>query len=148
MTWDAYHGKIAEAMDVEVPPLVHVPSELLWRAVPEHAGAARWNFMHNNIFDNAAARADLGFRYTVPFADGARRTVAWLRENDRIESWRSQPYYDRLIAAWERLGTQLVSAMSNEAGTAAARARPKPGVKRRKRTATEPKRRRARRPAG
>jgi nucleoside-diphosphate-sugar epimerase len=111
MTWDQYHERIALAMNVELPRLVHIPTDLLWKAVPEHAGAARWNFMFNNLFDNTAARRDLGFAYAVRFVDGARRTVAWLDKEGRIEDASSAPWYDRLIAAWDSAAGSVAGAM-------------------------------------
>jgi len=68
------------------------------------------NFQGNNIFDNSAAHNDLGFRYTIPWVEGARRTVEWLDAHNRIQNSDDDPFDDRVIAAWERLS----GAMSKE----------------------------------
>jgi nucleoside-diphosphate-sugar epimerase len=114
MTWDGYHERVAQALGVKLPRLVHVPSEVLNAVVPDPAGIARWNFQFDNIFDNSAARRDLGFRYTVPFVEGARRTIAHLDAQGRVESWKAAPYYDRFIAQWDALCAQLKAGFSKD----------------------------------
>ena len=71
------------------------------------------NFQFNNIFDNTTARADLGFYYTIPWVEGARRTVTWLDEHGQIENSDNYPFYDRIIAAWERLGEGLTQELAD-----------------------------------
>jgi nucleoside-diphosphate-sugar epimerase len=115
LTWDRYYGALAEAVGVPCPPLVHIPSELLGRALPERALWCVENFSHINIFDTTAARRDLGFAYTIPVAEGFPRLVGWLQSHDQIEPASAYPFYDRLLAAWERLGTDLVGALAIDA---------------------------------
>lgn len=72
LTWDEYHRRVAVASDALPPTLVHIPTKLLARVAPR-AATGRDNFQFNNIFDNAAARADLDFRPAIPFVGGAPR---------------------------------------------------------------------------
>ena len=104
MTWNQYHERVAEAMDAPAAKLVHIPSELLYLVAPKRATWCLENFRFNNIFDNAAARADLGFRYTIPWVEGVRRVVAWLDEHGKIKNSDDFPFYDRIIEAWQELG--------------------------------------------
>ncbi|KPK61815.1 MAG: epimerase [Planctomycetes bacterium SM23_32] len=110
MTWNRYYEGIAEGMDAPTPTLVHIPTELLGRAAPTRAGVCVDNFQFNNIFDNSAAARDLGFRYTISWLEGVRRTVAWLDEHGRIDG-SDDPFHDRLIAAWQRLGEDMAREM-------------------------------------
>jgi nucleoside-diphosphate-sugar epimerase len=113
LTWNAYHQTVADALGALPPNLVHIPTDLLGKVAPK---AAEWcveNFGFNNIYDNAAARADLGFRYTVPFAEGARRVIGWLQEHRGFESCEQHPFYDRIIEAWQRLGRQMAVELGN-----------------------------------
>jgi len=112
MTWNRYHRGVAEAMNAPSPTLVHIPADLLGRVAPKSAAWCVENFQFNNIFDNAAARADLGFRYTIPWVEGVRRTVAWLDAHGRIEDSDNFPFYDRIIAAWERLGANMTQELA------------------------------------
>ena len=107
MTWNRYHQGVAQAMDAPPARLVHIPTDLLGKVAPK---AAEWcveNFHFNNIFDNTAAKTDLGFCYTIPWIDGVRRTVAWLDERGRIVNSDDYPFYDRIITAWEHLGANM-----------------------------------------
>jgi len=117
MTWNRYHECVAEALGAPLPKIVHIPTDLLVKLAPERAGTCAANFQFSNIFDNTAARTDLGFRYTIPFVAGARRTIRWLEERGRIENSDNDPFDDRVIAAWERLGAEMARAVGEAPGT-------------------------------
>ena len=51
----------------------------------------------------------LGFRYTISWVEGVRRTVAWLDEHRQVENSDDHPFYDRIIATWKRLGADMAS---------------------------------------
>jgi hypothetical protein len=77
---------------------------------------AEWlveNFQYNNIFDNTAAYADLNFRRTIGWVDGVRRIVDWLDAHGQIESSDDHPFYDRVVAAWERLGENMADELTD-----------------------------------
>lgn len=77
-TWRGYHRGLAEAIGAPAPEFVCIPTDALVKLAPEEAFLAKVNFSGNNLFDNKAAREDLGFRITVPWVDTARRTIGWL----------------------------------------------------------------------
>lgn len=93
------------------PPPVHIPTDLLARVVPDRAWISAENFQYPDAFDNAAARADLSFRQTIPFVDGVRRIVAWLDAHGGLPDSAADPLDDRLIAAWHRLGGEMERAL-------------------------------------
>ena len=107
LTWDAIHHIVAEALGAPAPTLVHIPTDLLGKVAPKTAEWCMENFHFNNVFDNAAARADLGFAYTIPFAEGARRVIAWQETHGGFENSDDFPFYDAILAAWARLGEQM-----------------------------------------
>ncbi len=107
MTWNRYHEGVAQALGVALPPLVHIPADLMAKIAPKHFGISIDIFQYPSIFDNSAAIADLGFRYTIPWVEGVRRTVAWLDERGKIENSDDDPFDDRVIAAWEQLGASM-----------------------------------------
>jgi hypothetical protein len=96
-------------MNAPEPTLVHVPADLLVKIAPTRAAITAENFQFNNIFDNTAAKTDLDFRYTIPWIEGARRTINWLDERGRIDNSDDDPFDDRLIDAWQRLGAQMAA---------------------------------------
>jgi nucleoside-diphosphate-sugar epimerase len=109
MTWDQYTERAAAGLGAPAPRIVHIPTDVLARVVPRRAKIVVENFRFNNVFDNSRAQRDLGFRYTVPFVEGVRRTAAWLDERGLIESSAGAPWQDRVIEAWQRLGDRLAA---------------------------------------
>lgn len=101
MTWDRYYASIAEAMGVPAPPLVHVPVEILCEIAPVAGDQARRSLQYPGIYDMTRARRDFGWKQTIPFVEGMRRTINWLIEHDGIEPWNAGPEYERIIRAWQ-----------------------------------------------
>jgi len=112
-TWNQYHERLAEAMGAPKPALVHIPADILVRVSPGHTMATFLNFQYSNIFDNSAARADLGFNSTIDWRSGASRTFEWLVENDEIERWQSFPLYDRVIERFKKQCNDLVAEIAD-----------------------------------
>jgi nucleoside-diphosphate-sugar epimerase len=107
MTWDQYHQGIAEAMNAPPLKIVHIPTDPLGKIFPKTAEWLVENFQYNNIFDNTSAYNDLDFRRTITWVDGVRRVVDWLDAHDQIDNSDEHPFYDRVIAAWGRLGENM-----------------------------------------
>lgn len=107
MTWNRYHEKVAEALGVAMPELVHIPTDLLQQIAPDKFNISVEIFQFPSIFDNSAAIADLGFKYTIPWVEGVRRTVAWLDANGKIENSDDSPYEDELIEKWRAVAASL-----------------------------------------
>lgn len=110
-SWNQYHERVAAALGAPPPQFVHIPSTLLAQVAPE----ANWcvlNFQFDNIFDNAAARAALGFRYTVPWKEGVRRTVGWLDSQGRIQPSTEHDPEERIIAAWRQAEQAMMQALN------------------------------------
>ncbi len=112
LTWDRFTQRTAAALGAPPPEIVHIPTDLLRTAAPKRAFWCAENFQFNNIFDNSAARADLDFRYTIDYEDGARRAIDWLIARDRIASADSDPFDDRLIAAYRRYGADMAAELA------------------------------------
>jgi nucleoside-diphosphate-sugar epimerase len=108
MTWDAFHQGVAQALTAPAPKLVHIPTELLSAIAPNHPRPRAEIFSFNYIFDNSAAKADLGFYPTITWVDGACRTIQWLYEHDQVKPCENDHFEDNVIEAWERLGKKMV----------------------------------------
>jgi nucleoside-diphosphate-sugar epimerase len=102
MTWEGYHQGLAKAIGAKAPEFVYIPTDVLVRMAHQEAALCEVNFDYNNLFDNTAASRDLGFRVTVPWIEGARRTIEWLEENGKLEKSEDYPFYDRIIEAWRQ----------------------------------------------
>ncbi len=79
-----------------------IPTDALGRMAPREAMLTEVNFSFNNLFDSSAAREDLGFRVTIPWDEGARRTVQWLADHGMLEKSEDFPFYDRIIDTWRQ----------------------------------------------
>ncbi len=99
LTWNRYYQLAAEAAGAPEPELVHIPTDLLVKAVPQ-ASWSGMNFQYDNIFDNSKAIRDLSFEYTIPFLEGMTTAVKQLDERDEMESASDYPWYDEIIEAW------------------------------------------------
>jgi nucleoside-diphosphate-sugar epimerase len=113
LTWNQYYAVTAEALEAPEPKLVHIPTELLGAIAPNRMQLIVSNFQGNNLFDNAAAHADLNFRYTIPYLQGARRTMEWLDWNGKIDGSDLDPAEDQILAAWDRLTEAMQKELSN-----------------------------------
>jgi nucleoside-diphosphate-sugar epimerase len=103
LTWNQYHETVAKALGCELPEVIRIPTEVLYKFAPEQSFWAKVNFQFNNIFDNTAARRVLDFRYTVSWLEGAKRMISWLDANGKIDG-SSPDYFEPVIQAWKRLG--------------------------------------------
>ncbi|MCX7642285.1 MAG: NAD-dependent epimerase/dehydratase family protein [Armatimonadetes bacterium] len=108
LTWNRYLEIIAEAMGAPKPKIVHIPTDLLAKLVPHRVHWTVVNFQYSNVFDNTAAKRDLGFRYTIPFLEGAHRTIRWLEGLGLIEDCSNGPVYDWLIEFWEEATSRMI----------------------------------------
>jgi len=76
---------------------------ITWRGRSGRLGSAT-----TRAWPKRSAREDLGFRQTIPWVEGARRTIGWLEEQAMLESCEDHPFYDPIIAAWRATGDRLV----------------------------------------
>jgi len=112
MTWNRYHETVAEAMGAPKPELVHIPTAVLRRVAPNRCRLVAENFQFNNIFDNTAAKRDLGFRQTISFIEGMRPTIAWVERTFGFDPSDDDPLYDRLIESWRGATDRLVDELA------------------------------------
>jgi nucleoside-diphosphate-sugar epimerase len=106
-TWTQYFHEAAEAIAAPPPNLVYIPTSVLMQVAPQHARISYDNFQFTNILDNTAAKTDLDFRFTVTWSEGVQRMYRWLTAHDRIENCDLEPWYDPLIADWQRATATL-----------------------------------------
>jgi hypothetical protein len=103
-------------MGAPPPEIVHIPTDLLARMAPQRAQLSLENIQYPNVHDTSSARADLGFRYTIPIVEGMRRTIAWLDAQGLIEDSSTDPFYDEMIAAWRGATATISDAVAGREG--------------------------------
>lgn len=102
MTWHAMHRVVAEELGAPEPHFVTIPTDVLARLAPEESEWCVENFQFNNLFDNAKAKRELGFRYTIPYREGVRRCLAYLDATGGIEDCGRFPFYEQVLEKWAR----------------------------------------------
>jgi nucleoside-diphosphate-sugar epimerase len=105
LTWNQIYREIAAAVGVE-PRIVPVPTEFICEVCPEMVGPLKGDKAQPAIFDNSKLRRLVpDFRCRVPFREGIRRSVAWLRahpEHQRLDTSPVDKVMDAVLEAWAR----------------------------------------------
>jgi nucleoside-diphosphate-sugar epimerase len=100
VTWNTYHEIVAEVVGGTYHP-VGIPTDILVEVAPKYSGGTRDIFAWTSIFDNSKIKRDAGWPgQMISWAEGVRRTVAWMEANDKISPVAPDEYEDRLVAAW------------------------------------------------
>ncbi|MDP2791695.1 MAG: NAD-dependent epimerase/dehydratase family protein [Rectinemataceae bacterium] len=99
MSYRKYWDAVAEVMGAPPIRYVFIAAELIGRLAPELAMLCVENFMFNNIFDNSAAKADLGFEQTISWRDGIKRCLDVFEATGGFDDSDKPEYafYDRII---------------------------------------------------
>jgi len=108
LTWNRILAETADALGVESPQILHIPTDWLCAKFPELTGPLKGDKACPGVFDNSKIKRFVpDFRSRKAFRDGIRESVAWYRAHpdQRIVN----PTYDRLFddvaAAWRgRIG--------------------------------------------
>ncbi len=105
LTWRQIYSEIAAAAGVESPRIVPVPTEFICQIAPELTGGLRGDKSHPSVFDNDKVKALVPqFRCKVPFREGIRESVSWLRANPSEQKLNPKidHFCDVVISEWEK----------------------------------------------
>ncbi|MGN6446937.1 NAD-dependent epimerase/dehydratase family protein [Amnibacterium sp.] len=98
-TWNQVYTWLGRAAGVDEPQLVHVASDRIAREVPELGPGLVGDKAHAMLFDTTKLRRLVPeFTTTVPYAEGARRQLAWYDAHPE-----AQVVDEQLDAAFDRL---------------------------------------------
>ena len=93
VTWNQVHYHMAAALGV-TPKIVHIPSDVIYRFLPEAGVGLMGDRAHSLVFDNTKIKRFVpGFQCRIPFHEGMRRSVAW---------WKAHPELPRIEEKVER----------------------------------------------
>jgi nucleoside-diphosphate-sugar epimerase len=102
LTWDQIYRIVGRAAGVE-PTLVHLPSELIAAYDKEWGDGLLGDKSHCMVFDNTKIKRLVpDFVATIPFAQGARETMAWFDADSshRVVDEALNQTIDRMLAAY------------------------------------------------
>jgi nucleoside-diphosphate-sugar epimerase len=101
LTWNRIHELLGAAAGAE-PKLVHVPSTTIAKYDSAWGDGLLGDKMHSMIFDNSKIKRVVpSFSATIPYAEGARETLAWYDADAsrRVVDAATDALMDQLIAA-------------------------------------------------
>ena len=104
VTWDEYTRRTAAAIGAPEPGIVHIPTDFLLSIDRPRLAVLDEIFRFHAVYSSARLKADVPeYNPCTPYEEGVRRTVAWLDAHGKVAKADTDPFEDRLIAAWEKL---------------------------------------------
>jgi nucleoside-diphosphate-sugar epimerase len=103
LTWDQITRINGAAAGVE-PQIVHIPSDFIAAFKPDESGNLLGDKARSAVFDNAKVKSFVpGFSCTLPYSEGARRSVAWFENHPEARGIDDafNALVDRIIAGYE-----------------------------------------------
>jgi nucleoside-diphosphate-sugar epimerase len=107
MTWRDYYNTAQKVLSAPPIQFIPIPAGLLAAITHGAASWCDWNFKFNNIFDNRAAKDELGYRYTIPWEEGVRRMAAYHDARGAIDSAQDDPLYERVVDVYLNHAKQM-----------------------------------------
>ena len=81
ITWDEIHQTIASALGTQAK-IVHATSDMIARLSPQSGEGLLGDKQFSLVFDNTKIKRVVpGFRATIPFFEGMRRSVSWINSH-------------------------------------------------------------------
>ena len=113
VTWDDYTRRTAAAIGAPPPRLVHIPTDLLLAIDRKRYVALEEIFRFHGVYSSAKLKRDVpAYRSATPYAEGVRRTVAWMDQHGKVAAAESDPQEDRLVTVWDQCSSALVKTLS------------------------------------
>lgn len=106
LTWNQIYHLIGNAFGVE-PKLVHVPSEVINKFMPEFGAGLLGDKMHSMIFDNSKIKSVVpDFKCLIPFSEGVKELAAWYKTDAANKSIdpKLDGVFDRIVMAIDSIG--------------------------------------------
>ena len=103
LTWDQIYDAVGMAAGVGPVDKVHIPSKFIAKLVPWQEGNLLGDKAVSAIMDNTKIKRIVpGFRATIPFAVGIRRTVEWFEADPRriVIDEKTDAMMNAIIAAY------------------------------------------------
>lgn len=103
LTWNQICAAIAEAVGAKSPDIVRVPTDFICQVAPRLTGNLKGDKAHPGVFDNAKIKRFVPeFGCRIPFHDGVRASVEWLRAHPEQQNLNPEidALCDAVATAW------------------------------------------------
>jgi nucleoside-diphosphate-sugar epimerase len=105
LTWADIYSEIVRAFGFMMPRIVSMPTDFICQVVPELTAKLKGDKSEPNVFDNSKIRRFVpGFKCSVLFREGIRRSAGWFRGDParRSVDQAVNEQFDRVFRAWLR----------------------------------------------
>lgn len=106
LSWNMIYKILAEALGKEAK-VVHIASDFICKIVPSFTGTLLADKAESVIFDNTKIKTFVpGFKATIPFTEGIKRTLSWLNEDDsrKFIDPEAEQKIEKVLKAYNALG--------------------------------------------
>jgi len=107
LSWNQIYAEIAAALEVQSPHIVKVPTEFICQMAPQLTGTLKGDKAHPGVFDNSKIKRFVPeFRCRIPFSQGVRDSVRWLREHPDQQNLKPEweALIEKVLTAWKTQG--------------------------------------------
>ncbi len=105
LSWNMIYKILADSLGYEAK-VVHIASDFICKIEPSYTGTLLADKAESVIFDNTKIKTFVpGFKATIPFAVGIKRTLQWLDENPdrKIISQEENVKIENVLRAYKNL---------------------------------------------
>ncbi|MBU2945942.1 SDR family oxidoreductase [Zobellia uliginosa] len=105
LSWNMIYTILADALGKEAK-MVHIASDFICKIEPSFTGTLLADKAESVIFDNSKIKTFVpGFKATIPFSEGIRRTLKWLDKNPqyKIINRQKDEQIERILKAYKSL---------------------------------------------
>jgi nucleoside-diphosphate-sugar epimerase len=105
LTWNQLYAEIAAAVGARSPRVVKVPTDFISQVAPQLTGTLKGDKAHPGVFDNSKIKRFVPeFRCRIPFRQGVRESVHWLRAHPNQQNLKPEldALIDKVIREWEK----------------------------------------------
>ncbi len=106
LSWNMIYKILADAIGKEAN-VVHIASDFICKIAPALTGTLLADKAESVLFDNTKIKTFVpGFKATIPFAEGIKRTLKWLKENPERQYINPETEKDieAILKAYKALG--------------------------------------------
>lgn len=106
LSWNMIYKMLANGLGREAK-VVHIASDFICKVEPSYTGTLLADKAESVIFDNTKIKTFVpGYKATIPFSEGIKRTLRWLDENpdQKIIRAEENARIDNILRAYRQLG--------------------------------------------
>ena len=105
LSWNQIYREIVAALGVPLPVVEKIPVDFICKNFPDLSGAIKGDKAEPGVFDNSKIKRFVPeFRCRIPFSQGVRDSVHWLREHPDQQNLKPEldELIEKVVTAWQK----------------------------------------------